>query len=86
MLNDTTETISSNNTNSVYHVVFLHSKLQKRVEDRYIIDIAKLLKHHGHKVIIYTSDFDPLNCLDEVNVRMKSFKKIYIVNNSIFSR
>lgn len=54
----------------VYHVAFLRNKLRKRVEDRYLVDIAILLKKHGHKVVIYASEFNPKDCLDEVNVRL----------------
>lgn len=57
-----------NFSSPVYHVAFLHNKLRKRVEDRYLVDIAVLLKNHGHKVVIYASEFDPSDCLEEVNV------------------
>lgn len=63
----------SNFASPVYHIAFLHNKLRKRAEDRYLIDIAVLLKNLGHKVIIYTSQFDPNDCLDEVNVRKNFF-------------
>ncbi|XP_017772904.1 PREDICTED: alpha-1,3/1,6-mannosyltransferase ALG2-like, partial [Nicrophorus vespilloides] len=49
------------------HVVFLHNKLRKRAEDRYLIDVAIALKEAGHRVTIYTSEFDQSNCFDEVN-------------------
>lgn len=61
----------------VYHIAFLHNKLRKRVEDRYVVDIALLLKNHGHKVVIYTSEFDPNNCLDEVNVSSSKFDNFW---------
>lgn len=59
----------SNFGTPVYHIAFLHNKLGKRLEDRYVVDLAVLLKSHGHKVVIYTCQFNPNDCLDEVNVR-----------------
>lgn len=64
-------TINATADARAYHIVFLHRKLKKRAEDRYLVDIATGLKNSGCKVTIITSDLDPKDCLDEVNVRYK---------------
>lgn len=59
---------SQRNISETQHVVFLHSRLRKRLDDRYMLDLARVIRNNGHKVTVYTSEFDPINCLDEVNV------------------
>lgn len=60
--------INQRNISETQHVVFLHGKLRKRLDDRYLLDLARVVRNNGHKVTIYTSEFDPSNCLDDVNV------------------
>ncbi|XP_022918656.1 alpha-1,3/1,6-mannosyltransferase ALG2-like [Onthophagus taurus] len=48
------------------HVVFMHNKLRRRKDDRYIVDLANGLKDHGHKVTILTTEVDRNNCFPEL--------------------
>lgn len=50
------------------HVVFLREKLLRTKEDRYIVNMAEALRHSGHGVTILTSEFDPNDCLPELDV------------------
>lgn len=54
-----------------YHVVFLHEKLEKTREDRYIVDLMESLRKYQHAVTILTSYFNPLDCLPELHVSAK---------------
>lgn len=48
--------------------VFVHRKLARRPEDRYVVDLAMALKNQNHKVSVMTSELDANSCLEEVNV------------------
>lgn len=50
------------------HVVILREKLLKTKEDRYIVNIAEALRNSGHNITILTSQFDPIDCLPELDV------------------
>lgn len=64
-----TDTLEDLSTNSVtkFPVLILRKKLRASSDDRYIVDIALAAQFAGHHVTIYTTEFDDLNCLEEVH-------------------
>ncbi|CAH0545789.1 unnamed protein product [Brassicogethes aeneus] len=47
-------------------IVFLHEKLTKRRSDRYIVNIALAFQKIGYDVDIYTTFFDPYDCIEDI--------------------
>jgi len=57
--------VKNNNFSSLLSVGFLHPDLGLGGAERLVVDAATGLSHLGHKVVMYTSHYDPSRSFDE---------------------